>query len=375
MSNEYMAIFNLTENESDIRSLTTNRPIASIPIGSRYRVIDFMLSNLVNCGITNVGIFTKSNSRSLTDHIGTGKPWDLNRKNDGIFIFNHVLGDLINNDSKLIKNNMEYIYRSRNENVILTSSYMVCNMDIADVIKKHEESDADLTIVYTKTNDADKNFQNCYTLNVDEKSGRVIGVGKNIGFLKSANICMEIFLMKKERFVKLIYKNAMSVHKPDFYNVLLNEMNDINVNGYYFEGFVSCINSIGSYYEANMSMLNPTVSNELFRNKQRPIYTKIKDEQPTFYAAGCNVQNSLIADGCIIKGRVKNSILGRYVDIEEDAEVVNSIILQNCRIKKGSKLTNVIIDKNATIEQGTELKGSDIFPLVIEKKNLQKEAF
>ena len=109
MIKDYMAIFNLGENENDIRSLTTNRPIASIPFASRYRVIDFMLSNMVNSGIKNVGIFTQSNSRSLVDHVGTGKPWDLNRINDGLFLFNHGLNDLVNHDSKLLKNNMEYI--------------------------------------------------------------------------------------------------------------------------------------------------------------------------------------------------------------------------------------------------------------------------
>ena len=134
MIKDYMAIINLDENENDIRSLTTNRPIASIPLGSRYRVIDFILSNIVNCGIQNVGIFSGTNSRSLTDHVGTGKAWDLNRKIDGLFVFNHGLCDFVNHDSKLLKNNMEYIYRSHSDNVILASSYMVCNMDLADVV-------------------------------------------------------------------------------------------------------------------------------------------------------------------------------------------------------------------------------------------------
>ena len=163
MIKDYMAIINLDENENDIRSLTTNRPIASIPIGSRYRVIDFMLSNIVNSGIKNVGIFSSTNSRSLTDHVGTGKAWDLNRKIDGLFLFNHGLCDFVNHDSKLLKNNMEYIYRSSSENVILTSSYMVCNMDLTEVVEAHEASGADMTVVYTETDHADAEFLNCYT--------------------------------------------------------------------------------------------------------------------------------------------------------------------------------------------------------------------
>ena len=369
MIKDYMAIFNLCENENEIRSLTTNRPIASIPFASRYRVIDFMLSNMVNSGIKNVGIFTQSNSRSLVDHIGTGKPWDLNRKNDGLFLFNHGLNDLVNHDSKLLKNNMEYIYRSQNDSVILTSSYMICNMDIGDLVDQHEQSCCDITMVYKHSDTADRDFQNCYTLVVDRDKGRVTGAGKNIGFMQSADVCMEIFVMKKELFVDLLYKTASNSSKGSLYNVIFSEINAYQVNAYEFTGYLACINSVKSYYKANMDMLTYDNRRELFMADNRPVYTKIKDEHPTLYAAGCHVYNSLVADGCIIKGTVQNSLVARYVVIENDVELDNCIILQNCCIKAGSKLSNVIIDKNAIIEQGTELKGSAQYPLVVEKRN------
>ena len=371
MIKDYMAIINLDENENDIRSLTTNRPIASIPLGSRYRVIDFILSNIVNCGIQNVGIFSGTNSRSLADHVGTGKAWDLNRKIDGLFVFNHGLCDFVNHDSKLLKNNMEYIYRSHSDNVILASSYMVCNMDLADVVHAHEASGADMTVVYKSTDEADSEFLNCYTLDIDDKTNRLLCVGKNIGFSQNANICMEIFLMKKEKLVELIYKSAHNLDSKSFISFIFNEMVNLNVNTYKYDGIVLCINTISSYYRSNMKMLTPEVSDKLFRS-DRPIYTKIKDEPPTLYVKGCEVENSLIADGCIIRGKVKNSVIGRYVDIEDDVEIENCIILQNIRIHKGAKLSHVIIDKNVDIEEGTELKGNETFPLVIEKKNLFK---
>lgn len=369
MTKDYMAIFNLAENENDIRSLTTNRSIASIPIASRFRIVDFMLSNVVNGGITNVGVFSHSNSRSLVDHIGDGKPWDLNRKNDGLFVFNHGLMDIINYESKLLKNNMEYLYRSKSENVILTSSYMTCNMDIADVIQAHEKSGCDVTVVYTHTNKADTEFQNCYTVCVDEKTNRVTGVGKNLGFDSESDICMEVFLLKKSLLIDLIYKNARVQRQGNFYDALFGELGNITINAYRFDGYVACINSISSYYRANMEMLRLDVSSELFRSR-RPVYTKIKDEPPTIYVRGCNVSNSLIADGCIIRGSVKNSVIGRFVEVEEGAVVENCIILQNIRIKANAKLHNVIVDKNVTIDENTELRGNESFPLVIEKKNL-----
>lgn len=367
MLKDYMAIINLSENENDIRSLTTNRPIASIPIGSRYRVIDFTLSNIVNSGITNVGIFTRSNSRSLMDHIGTGKPWDLNRKIDGLFLFNHALCDFANNDAKLLKNNMEYIYRSKCEKVVLSSSYMVCNIDLSQVAKAHEESGADITVVYTETDKANVDFDDCYTLEIDENN-RVTGVGKNLGLNSKEKICMEIFFMKKDMLVNFIYKSA-SVSAENFYNVIFSQLPDITVNAYRFDGYVSCINNIRSYYRTNMEFLDLAVSSELLRS-DRPVYTKIKDEPPTSYRKGCTVSNSLIADGCIIKGTVRNSLLGRYVDIDEGAVVEDCIILQNVRVHKGAHVSHIIVDKNVDIEENTELKGNEAYPLVIEKRNL-----
>jgi len=369
MVKDYMALIDLSESENDIRSLTTNRPIASIPVGSRYRVIDFILSNIVNGGITNVGIFSESNSRSLMDHVGTGKPWDLNRKNDGMFIFNHSLNSFSNYGAKVLRNNLEYIYRSKSNSVILASSYMICNIDFADVVEKHEKSGCDITLVYKHSDNADEYFKNCYTVSVDKKTNTIVSSGKNLGFMKQADICMEIFIIKKTSLMDIIYQNATNSSNSTLYSSILNNLDKIKVNAYKFDGYVACINSINSYYKANMDMLDLSISEELFKSS-RPIYTKIKDEQPTLYVKGCKVYNSLIADGCIIKGEVKNSLLGRYVKVDDDVVIDNCIILQNTHIQKGSKLTNIIIDKNADISEKTELKGSSSFPLVIEKRSI-----
>ncbi|MBP5312836.1 MAG: glucose-1-phosphate adenylyltransferase subunit GlgD [Clostridia bacterium] len=369
MSKEYMAIFNLDEDESDIKALTAKRSIASIPIGSRFRVIDFMLSNVVNAGITNVGIFTNSDSRSLVDHVGDGKPWDLNRKNDGLFLFTHRLLDIANFESKLLQNNMEYLFRSRSESVILTSSYFVCNLDVSKVIKSHEASGADVTVVYTHTETADREFQNCFTLEVDEQHANVTGVGKNIGYIPKADICMEFFILKKSLLISLIQENARNRRYNNFYELLFGKLKTLNFHAYKFDGYVACINSKSSYFKANMDFLELNVATELF-NSPRPVYTKIKDEPPTIYVDGCKVQNALVADGNIIRGTIKNSIIGRFVIVEEGAVVENSIILQNVRICSGAKLYGAIIDKNVVISENAEYKGDEYFPTVVEKRNM-----
>lgn len=368
MLNDYMGILTLNETETDIRSLTTNRPLASIPIAGRYRVIDFILSNMVNSGIQNIGIFTQSNSRSLTDHLGTGKPWDLNRKLDGLFLFNYNINGSINYNIKMLINNMDYLYKSRQKNIILASSYMICNIDFNQAVKNHDNSKKDITVIYTKVNNADKNLINCDVLNINENN-KVISVGKNIGVDKKANISMEMFIMKKEILIDLIYKCIQTGYYSTLKDSIYQNIDSLNVNAYEFNGYIECINSIKRYYIANMDMLNLKTTKELFF-KNGVIYTKTKDEAPTKYVNGSNVTNSLIANGCIIEGSVENSILSRHVFIHKNAEVKNSIILQNCEIKSGAKLNNVIIDKNVIINRNKQLKGTPEFPLVIEKKSL-----
>lgn len=365
---EYMGIINVCENESDIRSLTINRPIASIPFASRYRVIDFVLSNMVNAGIRNVGIFAESKSGSLVDHVGTGKPWDLNRKIDGLYLFHQSLTGIMMGDSKLFRNNMEYLYRSRSEYVVLASSYMICNIDLNEVRRFNEHSNADIVAIYKPIDNADKDFMNCSTLNLDE-DGRVVGISKNIGIAEKANICAEMFIMKKEVLIDLLYRNLQAGNEPSFNDTLYHNIKRYNVVGYPFTGYMACINSIHAYYKANMEMLNQKITKELFFEHGN-IYTKIKDEPPTRYINGSQVNNCLVADGCVIEGTVTNSVLSRYVKIEKGAQVDNCIILQNCRIGAGAKISNVILDKNGIIDKNMELKGSPEFPLVIEKRAL-----
>lgn len=363
-----MAILNLNENEDNLKSLTHSRPLASIPIGGRYRIIDFVLSNVVNAGIPNVGIFTESNSRSLMDHVGSGKPWDLDRKVNGLFIFNFGFSNSHLNDIDMIRNNIEYFYQSKQKYVIIAPSYIVCNMDMEAVADFHEKSGSDITIVYKKVSDSKKNFVNCDVLNINEE-GRVESVGRNIGVEDNEPICLETFVMKKEIFLELIYSCIKKGYCNTIKDTIYRSVPSYKVMGYEFSGYAQCINSINTYYKANMDLLDIKVNKDLFYSHGL-IYTKIKDEAPTKYIDGCSVSNCLIANGSLIEGEVSDSIISRRVTIEKGAVVKNCIIMQNCKISKGAKLNNVIIDKNVIIEPFKELKGDKKFPLVIEKRAL-----
>lgn len=379
MLTNYLGILSLSENEDDIKSLTKSRLIASIPIAGRYRIIDFALSNLVNADVRNVGIFTQSKSRSLIDHIGSGKAWDLDRKIGGLFIFNFGEGNSTLSDVEMLKNNMEYLYRSKEDKVILSTSSMVCNIDYNAVAKFHEESGKDITIVYKKISADNKAFKNCNVLNITEDSS-VIGVGKNITLDAlsakknivsdgTENISMETFIMDKDTFISILNNCIRTGYWSNINDCIYKNIKDLSVNSYEFTGYLAYINSVQSYYNANMDILNLDVNKDLFFSNGL-VYTKVMDESPTKYFDKSDVSNSLIANGCLIKGKVKDSVISRRVIVNEGAQITNSIIMQGCEIKKNAKLTNVIIDKNNIIEENVELKGDKKFPLVIEKKAL-----
>jgi glucose-1-phosphate adenylyltransferase len=367
MLKDYMGILMLNENDELIKRLTRNRPLASVPFGGRYRIIDFVLSNMVNAGVSNIGIFTDGKTRSLMDHLGSGKPWDLARKLNGLFIFNFGYSNIYMNEIETLKNNIEYFYKSKEEYAIVSSSNMVCNIDYKAAAEYHEASGSDITVLYKKITDGRVNFIDCSVLNID-KNNNVLSVGKNIGTEDENNICMEMFLMKKKTLINLILECIKTGYYSSIKEAIYKKLDTLYVNAYEFTGYLSCISCINSYYKANMDLLDLKLNKELFFSKGL-IYTKSQDEAPTHYSDSSNVSNSLIANGCIVEGNVENSIIFRRVKIHKDAEIKNCIIMQNCEIKAGAKLTNIIIDKHIVIEEGKELKGDIDFPLVVEKKS------
>ncbi|MDT8719499.1 glucose-1-phosphate adenylyltransferase subunit GlgD [Clostridium sp. 19966] len=371
MLKDYMGILNLNETEELIQNLTRNRTIASIPVAGRYRVIDFVLSNMVNSGIQNVGVFTKSKSRSLVDHLSGGRPWDLDRKNGGLFVFNFGYGDPSIEDIDMYKNNIDYLQLSKEKNIILASSYMICNIDYEKAVEYHEESGNDVTIIYKKAAHCTTDFIDCDILNVDEEK-RVLSAGKNIGVHDEANICMEMYIMKKSLFIDLIYKCLTTGICRKIKHAIYRSLKEYTVGGYEFKGYLQCINSIKSYYRFNMQCLDMKVIKELFFNNGL-IFTKVKDEAPTKYCEGSKVSNSLIANGCVIEGTVENCVISRRVVIKKGAVVKNCIIMQNGIIEEDAQLSNIITDKNINIGKEKVLKGDEEIPLVIEKVDAWKK--
>ncbi|MCR8746358.1 glucose-1-phosphate adenylyltransferase subunit GlgD [Romboutsia lituseburensis] len=372
MRNECMGLINLTKKGNpNISKLNYGRPIASTPIGGRYRVIDFALSNMVNSGITNVGIFAKEKYRSLTDHIESGKDWDLSRKKGGLSIFSpentesqniypYRKGDIYN-----ILCNIDYIKKSEEEYILVSPSYMVCNMDYTEALKYHKKSNNYITMIYKNIDNANNDFKGNLTLNLDEDS-KVINMGSNIGAFNNANIYMEMYIMKRTDFIEAIYNLTNTGDYQYLEDFLIEAVKYKQVGVYKYDGYLKCIKSIQSYFEISKELLDINVARELLYS-ERKILTKEKNESPTIYTEDANVENSFIASGCVIEGNVKNSIIFRKVHIKKGTNIENCIIMQNSFIGEECNLENVIFDKNINLAKGKELRGDENYPIVVEK--------
>lgn len=369
--NEMMGIINLSVSSDKLKNLTEIRTIGSIPIGGRYRVIDFTLSNMVNSGISNIAICTQGKARSLYDHVGSGKYWDLDRKKDGLFYFHPEASsiDIVQKkgDIEIFNSMLSYIKKSKQPYVLLSRSFMICNIDFGGMLEYHKESGSDITIMYKRMNNNVRRFVDCDAINIDENDD-IVSIGKNLGKKKYYNVSLEMYLMKREFLIDII-EESIHLGDVDFLKQsIFKQLGELKVKGFAFDGYVACINSIQNYYRTNMDMLMPEVQEELF-DANGLIYTKIKDEPSTYYADDSYTANAFISSGCIIEGVVENSILSRGVQVKKGAIVRNSVVMQNCVINETANINYMILDKNVSIGAKRVFNGDADHPFVIAKNS------
>ena len=344
------------------------RLMASLPFASRYRLVDFPLSSMSNCGIDNVWILPNRNYLSLMDHLGTGREWDLARKNGGV----HIFPPFAESGSKVapgrvgtLANILRLLKDQHEKYVVMADTNMAVNFDFKAMIAEHIATGADVTIAYNvqslpesalSSSDVDKDLY--YAFDID--NGRVTDIHVN-PIEGVQNLSMNYFVMEREVLIKLVqeaFSHGMTHFTRD---VLWAQRNELNIHAYKYEGYVSRIWSITSYFEENMKLLDDKNLDALFSGN--PIYTKVRDDNPTRYIAGAKVSNAMIADGCVIEGEVENCVLFRGVKIAKGAKVSNCILMQDTVVEADAKIDYIIADKNVTISAGKELKGTDTYPV------------
>ena len=366
ITNNVLGLIYSNAYDSAIPELTGLRTMGSVPFGGRYRLIDFALSNMVNYGISKVGVATKSNYQSLMDHLGTGKPWDLSRKNDGMFILPpfSIQGEGgISNRIEVLRGCMNFLSHSKEEYVIVSDCNFICNVDLGAMFEAHIASGADITVAYR--NGVKPVLDDLMTFDFDPY-GRAqrISVGAPIGTKECYSL--NIFLMRKALLERLLCE-AENLHYSNFeIDIFQRNVHTLKIAGFEVDGFVRVVGDLQSYYDINMDLLERENRQQLFTH-ERPIYTKVRDDMPTVYGRDSKVYNSLVADGCSIEGTVENSILFRGVHVAKDAVVRDSILMQCTMIGEGASVTCVVCDKNVVLKPGKKLAGDKSYPIYIGK--------
>ena len=356
----------LADNKQiSLGELSKPRALAAVPFGGRYRIIDYMLSDMVNSGIKSIGIVTLNKYKSLMDHLGTGASWDLDRKNFGL----HILPPFVNSESRGMAEAdelvglLDFIRSNRNTYVIIANSNMILNTTFNDFSEKHELSGADISVMYNR--DGIKYGTPNYIFDADRK-GYIKDMLLNPEKSVSNRCSLGIIVMRRELLIDMLSEMISRGERNFGVHTLIKKYEIRRIRLHEYKGLVLRINNIQGYFNSSMQLLDDQIRADLFWNGM-PIYTKVKDEAPALYYENSQVGNSILSDGCRIMGQVNDSMLFRGVTVSRNSTVNNCIIMQDVHISENCQLENVILDKNSVIRPGIKLVGHKDYPIVIGK--------
>ncbi len=368
MANSAVGVIFSNIHDESLPELSRYRTMASIPFGGRYRLIDFALSNMVNSGITTVGIVTKYNYQSLIDHLGSGKDWDLAIKDGGIILlppYSDETDAPYSSRLEALKGVTGFLKRRKEDYVVIADCDAIARVDMSDVLRFHVERNADFTMVYHEEEGENVTDLSYYIGLEPDETGRVKGIKINPAVKGKFNQYINIMVLNRE-FLLGILQDATTRGLSSFgRDILVKNVDTLKIFGYHFKGYYAGIHSLPKYFKYSMELLEKPVRDELFG--ARDIYTKVRDSAPSKYSEDATVKNSLISDGCIIEGTVENCILFRGVKVGKGSVLKNSIVMQDTVIGTGVSLDCVITDKNVVIRDRRTLAGCETLPYFIAK--------
>lgn len=352
-----LGIINIEGTNVQFGQVMSHRGTQAFGFLGRYRLIDFVLSNMSNSGITDFQVYLPEKGRSTIQHIGTGKNYNINSKRGRLrFLTNESeLSPIYKHDVRLFTDNLRFIEGSNKEYVLIAPSYFIYSQDYSRLKEQHIETQADITLLYKNVSDAQENYIGCSTIKLDD-SRRIVEFQENHGKYKNRAVSLEAYFMKRSVFIDLIKRANQVSALYWFKDILKDVVNEYRIYGYAHRDYVACINNVPAYFTTQLELINATTRRLLFKPGW-PIHTRSSDSAPTLYGPLAEVKGSLIANGSHINGVVENSVIDRDVRIEEGAVVKNSIIMNGVTIKRDANIENAIIDKEALIKNPLNIKG------------------
>lgn len=370
MFNDILGIVSAPENNVRLGELTDNRPFATVSLASRYRIIDFTLSNFAKSGIDDVVYCTENPSTSLLRHLRSGKPWDMSRKSGGLLL------NFRTNTSNLASNNelQQLAQLAKEESIFRGKSYVVINTgiqniyatDYKDLILLARAEDVDLVGYYKKDVAQKPQYLGLPTFTL---AGNRIKYLSQLASTHGGEIAIDlgVYVMRVGFFKKVIIDAINNTNATTFLQALQMVGSDYNLLAQEHHGYVGVIRDLSTYFAVQKDTVKPEVQEDLFYRLHQ-MSTKSYDEAPTYYHSTANVSRSLLATGCRISGKVDNSVIARRVQVGKNSHIENCVIMNNVEIGKNVRLKNVIIDKETVISDNLELSGTEQIPFVIPVK-------
>ena len=367
---------NLTNK--NIPELTAVRTQASVPFGGRYRLIDFVLSSMVNAGITNVSVITSYNYQSLVDHLGSGKDWDLARRTGGLRLLTPNIASFSTRGPSRYDTRLDALYsisdalaKTKDEFLVVADADAIFNLDLSDMIAKHKESGADMTFAVKRMTLCGNQSEqyNLYSSDAEGNLTEVAAHPKNIE--GEWDVSMNLWIASRTFLLSAIQDAAAHGYDSLTKGIVARYMDRADMKVYRYDGYFACPACLEDYFATSMQLTtDKEMRDDLFNAKNQPVITKVRNSPSTQYVAGSNVKNSMIADGCVIEGTVENCILFRGVRIGKGSVVKNCILFQDTMVGEGSSLNCVITDKNVSIRHGVTLSGHPSKPFYIDKNKM-----
>ena len=359
-------------HDNNIPELTKQRTLGSVPYGGRYRLIDFALSSMVNSGISKIGVVTHNNYQSLLDHLGNGKDWDLARREGGIKIWppyissfdNAAANKYYSSRLEALMGTVNFFRRCKEDYVVMSDCDVICNIDLNDVIEQHVRTEADITFVTKVT--TPKKHESIVIANADE-NGNLTDLYDAKNVEGEQRIYINVMVVKRTYLLDVLDVAIGRGYSSFKHDIIQKNIGKENYKVYDYKGCYAHIGSMEGYFDCSMRLLDKNVREQLFGIKNFPVLTKIRNSAPTRYCEGAEVKNSVVAEGCVIEGKVENSIIFRGVHVGKGAVVKNSVLFQDTYVCPGAQLNCVIADKNVMIKDKRVLSGCEDMPFYIGK--------
>ena len=352
-------------NNNRMGELSRKRAIPAMPVGGSFRCIDFVLSNMSNSHVQTVAVLTQYNSRSLNEHLSSSKWWDFGRKQGGLYLFTPTVtaenSDWYRGTADAMYQNIDFLKNRHEPYVIISSGDCVYKMDYNDLLEFHIAKKADITIA-CKDMPADVSRFGVVRMNEDS---RITDFEEKPLVAQSNTISTGVYIIRRRQLIEILEKSAEENRFDFVTDVLVRYRNVKRVYGYKLNSYWSNIASVDDYFRTNMDFLKPDVRKYFFREEPK-IYSKVDDLPPAKYNMGSDVSNSLIASGCIINGRVENSVLFKKAFVGKNCVIKNSIILNDAYIGDNTHVENCIVESHGTLRANTFYSGDDAVRIVAE---------